>query len=128
MWSTKSLKLIFPPLWFINRFPVDLRYSIIFNESIEVPLGRIETENLFGLQVKLTITIVFRSVGGQFGLFLPFTIKFFRELFSGFVLGATMRRNIFQGMLLKLLATLYSAFLCSSVSSEGTHTQRHFDS
>ena len=62
IWSSRSLNLILPPLWFINLFLVDLRYSIIFTESIEVPLGRTETEYLFGLQVKLTITIVFRSV------------------------------------------------------------------
>ena len=82
IWNRESLNLILPPLWFINRFPVDSRHYIIFTESIEAPLGRAETEYFFGLQVKLTITIVFQCVSldqDSWVLFLPFTIQFFRE-------------------------------------------------
>ena len=60
--STTSLKFIFPHLWFINLFPVDFRFSIIFNESIVVQLGITETKHPFGLQMKLTIAIIFRFV------------------------------------------------------------------
>ena len=105
VWSSKSLNLILPPLWHKILFPVDLRYSIIFTESIEVPLGRTGTEYLFGLQVKLTITIISRSVSlgrGSWGLCLPFAIQFFRDAGAfcvprepGFVLDAIMRCNIF---------------------------------
>ena len=83
IWSTKSLKFISPSFVVHKTFPVDLRFSIIFNESIEVPLGRTETEYIFGLQVKLTISIVFLSVSfcrGSWGFLLPFAIQFFWEL------------------------------------------------
>ena len=75
IWSTKSLKLTSPSFVVHKPFPVDLRFSILFNESIEVPLGRTETEYLFGLQVKLTISIVFLYVSfcrGSWGFLLPF--------------------------------------------------------